>query len=106
MITTDEFGSFFLGGFECSSHKRSDGRRLDLLRTTHHDALAAQDYQQLRSCGISAVRDGLRWHLIEPAPGQYDWSSVEPMIDAARTSGMRVIWDLCHYGWPDHIDIW
>ena len=19
---------------------------------------------------------------------------------------MQVIWDLCHYGWPDHLDIW
>ena len=25
------FKSFFLGGFECSNHRRSDGRRLDLL---------------------------------------------------------------------------
>ena len=105
-MTTTELGSFFLGGFECSSHKRADGRRLDLLRTTFHDSLAAQDYQQLQAFGISAARDGLRWHLIEPIPGQYDWSSVLPMLDAARSTGMRIIWDLCHYGWPDHLDIW
>ncbi len=28
------------------------------------------------------------------------------MLRAARESGMQVIWDLCHYGWPDDIDIW
>jgi hypothetical protein len=28
------------------------------------------------------------------------------MIRAAREAGMRVIWDLCHYGWPDDLDIW
>ncbi|RWX78964.1 beta-glucosidase [Neorhizobium lilium] len=106
MISSDDFGSFFLGGFECSSHKRADGRRLDLLRTTFHDALATQDYQQLRQCGISAARDGFRWHLIESTPGQYDWSSVLPALDAARANGIRVIWDLCHYGYPDHVDIW
>ena len=28
------------------------------------------------------------------------------MLDAAEESGMRVIWDLWHYGTPDFIDIW
>jgi hypothetical protein len=28
------------------------------------------------------------------------------MLRAARESGTQVIWDLCHYGWPDDIDIW
>ena len=28
------------------------------------------------------------------------------MLRAARQTGMQVIWDLCHYGWPDHLDIW
>jgi beta-glucosidase/6-phospho-beta-glucosidase/beta-galactosidase len=28
------------------------------------------------------------------------------MLRAARDNGTEVIWDLCHYGWPDDIDIW
>lgn len=100
------FRSFFLGGFECSTHRRRDGRRLDLLAGTRHDRLAAADYQALREHGIAAARDGLRWHLIEQAPGEYDWSSVLPMLRAAETAGVQVIWDLCHYGWPDDLDIW
>lgn len=100
------FKSFFLGGFECSNHRRSDGRRLDMLDVTGHDEWASQDYQVLQGYGLSCVRDGLRWHLIEPAPGQYDWSSFLPMLRAAERQGTQVIWDLCHYGWPDHIDIW
>ncbi len=103
---TSAFGSFFLGGFECSSHRRSDGRRLDLLASTGHDRLAAKDYELLSQHGIRAVRDGLRWHLIERKPGQYDWSSFLPMLRAAEAAGTRVIWDLCHYGLPDDIDIW
>ncbi|MDB5513197.1 MAG: beta-glucosidase/6-phospho-beta-glucosidase/beta-galactosidase [Enterovirga sp.] len=55
---------------------------------------------------MRTARDGLRWHLIEQAPGRYDWSSAAPMVRAAGQSGMQVIWDLCHYGWPSHIDIW
>ncbi len=100
------FESFFMGGFECSTHRREDGRRLDLLVGTAHDKHVANDYRQLGQHGLRTVRDGLRWHLIEKQPGQYDWSSFLPMLRAANESGTQVIWDLCHYGWPDDIDIW
>ncbi len=100
------FGSFFLGGFECSSHRRSDGRRLDLLAGTGHDRLAVKDYELLSHHGIRAVRDGLRWHLIERTPGHYEWGSFLPMLRAADRAGTRVVWDLCHYGYPDDLDIW
>lgn len=100
------FRSYFMGGFECSTHRRRGGVRLDLLRATRHDVHACQDYRALASHGIAAARDGLRWHLIEQKPGRYDWSSFLPMLRASRKAGMQIIWDLCHYGWPDHIDIW
>jgi len=109
MISPDNasvFDSFFLGGFECSSHRRNDGRRLDLLASTKHDRLAAKDYELLARHGIRAARDGLRWHLIESTPGRYDWSSFLPMLRAADAAGTRIIWDLCHYGYPDDLDIW
>jgi beta-glucosidase/6-phospho-beta-glucosidase/beta-galactosidase len=100
------FESFFMGGFECSSHRRSDGVRLDLLEATKHDRLSEDDYRLLKQNGLHSGRDGLRWHLIEVAPGQYDWSSFLPMLRAAKATGIQVIWDLCHYGWPEHLDIW
>lgn len=100
------FRSFFMAGFECSSHQRADGRRLDLIARTRHDELALQDYRQVASHGLASVRDGLRWHLIEPgAPGAWDWSSLLPMLRAAEQSRVQVIWDLCHYGWPDGLDV-
>lgn len=105
-VPASPFLSFFQGGFECSTHRRRDGRRLDLLASTGHDNAAAADYQTLAGHGIRTVRDGFRWHRIEIAPGRYDWSSVLPMLRAARETGTQVIWDLCHYGWPDHLDIW
>jgi beta-glucosidase/6-phospho-beta-glucosidase/beta-galactosidase len=100
------FATYFLGGFECSSHRRADGRRLDLLASTGHDRHAESDYATLAAVGIGTVRDGVRWHLIEHFPGHYDWSSFIPMLEAARRQGVQVVWDLCHYGWPDHLDIW
>jgi len=106
MTSSPIFDSFWLGGFECACHKRADMRRLDLLAATGHDRRAEADYRQLSSHGIRTVRDGLRWHLIETSPGHYDWSSFLPMLRAAATTRTQVIWDLCHYGYPDDLDIW
>ncbi len=100
------FRSVLMGGFESSSHRRPDGRQLDLIAATRHDERALDDYHLLRAHGISTVRDALRWHLIEVAPGRYDWSSFLPMLRAARDAGVQVIWDLCHYGLPHDLDIW
>ena len=66
------FRSFVMGGGESSSHRREDGRQLDLIAATRHDEQALEDYELLRTHGIGTVRDALRWHLIEAAPGRYD----------------------------------
>jgi hypothetical protein len=99
------FKSFFMAGFECSSHRRrSDGVRLDLIAATGHDRLVRQDYAGCAQHGLLTVRDGLRWHLIEREPGRYDWSSWLPMLEAAAETGVQVMWDLFHYGSPDHLN--
>jgi len=99
------FESFFLGGFECSTHRLRNGKRLDQIAATRHDTFAREDYRRLRQQGMCAAREGLRWHLIESSPGNYDFSSVLGMLRAASETGTQVIWDLCHYGWPDWLDI-
>lgn len=100
------FKSFYQGGFECSTHRLGNGKRLDIIASSHHDQHAEADYSQLAALGMRTVRDGFRWHLIEKSPGRYDWSSILPMLRAAPTTGTQVIWDLFHYGWPDDLDIW
>ena len=94
-----------MGGFECATHRRRDGVRLDVIAASRHDLRCAEDYRLLAQVGIRTVRDGLRWHLIETVPGVYDWSSLLPMLDAANAAGTQVIWDLCHWGVPDWLDI-
>ena len=98
------FASFFQAGFECSSHRRRDGVRLDLTKATSHDRHVLQDYRQCAELGFRTLRDGLRWHLIEKSPGRYDWSSWMPALEAAEEVGLQIIWDLFHYGSPDHVD--
>ena len=103
--TTTAFESFFLGGFECSTHRLRNGKRLDLVHATRHDEFARSDFELLRSHGILTVREGLRWHLIEQKPSRFDFSSADEIINAALQTDTEVIWDLWHYGWPDDIDI-
>jgi hypothetical protein len=92
-----------MAGFESSCQINSAGVRLDMIAALQHDVYAAADYRRLREVGIATARDGVRWHLIDRS-GSYDWSSWIPMLDAARQEGVQVIWDLCHYGWPDDLD--
>lgn len=100
------FQSFMQAGFECSCHRFPDGRQLDLLASTGHAKWASQDYAAIAALGLRTARDGVRWHLVCPAANTYDWSSLLPMTRASRDSGVEVIWDLCHYGWPSWLDIW
>jgi beta-glucosidase/6-phospho-beta-glucosidase/beta-galactosidase len=99
------FKSFFMGGFECATHRRRDGLQIDVLSSTGHAEQAATDYSLLRQAGIRTVRDGLRWHLIETQPGIYDWSSFLPMLEASIATRTQVIWDLCHWGMPENLDV-
>jgi beta-glucosidase/6-phospho-beta-glucosidase/beta-galactosidase len=108
------FQSFWMGGFECSTHRlprrkamrHFAGVRLDLTASTRHDEFAREDYERLQSAGIHTVRDGVRWHLIDKTPFRYDFSSLVPMLRAASQTQTQVIWDLFHYGWPDGLNIW
>jgi hypothetical protein len=43
--------------------------------------------------------------LIESVPGRYDFSSAQRIMDAANEAGVELVWDLLHFGWPDHLTI-
>lgn len=98
------FRTFLQAGFECSSHKRRSGERLDLLRSTKHDCFTKRDYERLRALGVETVRVGARWHLIEQRPREYNFESLAALFDAARETGIELILDLLHFGWPDFVD--
>ncbi len=99
------FRSFALGGFEGSTHRRRDRRRVDTIASSAHDLHAGQDYALMRGMGILATREALRWHLIEREEGRFDWSSALPIIRAAREHGVEVVWDICHWGVPEGVEV-
>jgi len=104
-ISVQIFRSFLQAGFECSTHKYGDGRRLDLLKQTQHDCFALADYQRIRQLGIETIRTGARWHLIEQRSGEYNFNSLLPTLHAAYVTEVEILLDLLHFGWPDHVDI-
>jgi hypothetical protein len=97
------FPGFFLGGFECATQIDRSGRRQDYVLLTQHEQQVREDYQRVRSVGIRCVREGLRWHLCDRG-GRHDFSSIEPMVDAAQETGVTQINCLFHYGYPDDLD--
>jgi quercetin dioxygenase-like cupin family protein len=97
------FGSFFLGGFECSTHLTFDGHRMDLAAVTRHVAQAWEDYLLCRAAGIRAVREAARWPLID-CKGALDLGEVRRLARLGREAGLTLIWDLMHYGYPDDLD--
>ena len=100
------FRSFFQGSFPCSTARRAEGKRLDMVISSGHDMLLDKDYAALAERQLLTARDGARWYLIEKNPGEYNWSTFLPMIHAAERHGMEIIWELAHFGYPDHLNIW
>src|SRR5678815_3271577 len=101
---THLFQSFWIGGFEAACHINEAGTRLDMIAATQHDTQVAGDYARMKSMGMSTVRDAARWTLIE-SNGGFDFTSFAPMLAAAEAHDMQVMWTLCHYGWPQDVDV-
>jgi beta-glucosidase/6-phospho-beta-glucosidase/beta-galactosidase len=99
------FKSFFLGGFECATGYNREGTWIDLIADTAHHLHADDDYRRIRDVGIRAVRDAIRWPLVDHGGGRFDFSSVAPVVAAARKNDIDVVWDLFHYGYPSGVDL-
>ncbi|MGO4572260.1 glycoside hydrolase [Microvirga sp. 2TAF3] len=100
------FRSFFLAGFEGSTGYNRHGQWFDQVAATGHEKTVRDDYRALSELGIRGVREVMRWPLIDLGRGQYDFSSVIPFMRAASENEVEVIWDLFHYGYPRHVDLW
>jgi len=98
------FKSFWMAGFEAASHINGSRHRLDMIAATQHDRQVDHDYQLVRTFGMFVARESVRWHLIENH-NQFDFSTVVPFLKAASDHGIQINWTLCHYGWPDDIDL-
>jgi beta-glucosidase/6-phospho-beta-glucosidase/beta-galactosidase len=94
-------GFMFATGIECSYPTVDQGRwRRDEMESTRHYELWQEDFELAREIGITHIRYGPPLHLIFDGPGRYDWSYIDPQMEALRELGPEPIVDLCHFGLP------
>ena len=98
------FPTYFMAGFECSTFIWKDRKRKDYVSLTGHDHHLEKDYECVMDLGIGVVREAIRWPFVDKGGGKYDWSAVNPAMDAMERCHITPIWDLCHYGFPDGYD--
>ncbi|MBA4143799.1 MAG: NAD(P)-binding protein [Nitrosospira sp.] len=99
------FSSYWQGGYEGADHINGVGLPLSMNDSTRHASLAYDDYALLANFDIKTVRESVGWRLVEKQ-GRFDFSSVEPRARAAKELGLQVIWTLCHYGWPEDVNVY
>ncbi len=93
--------SFLMGGYECADHINRSGERVNLLTLTEHDRRAVQDFTDLAALDIRVAREGICWSAVETSPYQFNFSEVAHRMRAAHAVGVEIMWDLCHFGYPD-----
>lgn len=98
------FSSFFLAGFESATGFNAHRQWIDQVAATQHDRRIEEDYRLLREVGIRAAREAIRWPLVDRR-GRYDFSTVKPILHAARYYGIEIIHDLFHFGYPHDVDL-
>jgi beta-galactosidase len=62
----------------------------------------ARDHQTAAHTGMNTFRHWFIWSVIEVAPGKYDWSDYDKMMDLAAKNGINVvIAELCSWCAPE-----
>ena len=98
------FRSYWQAGYEGADHINGVGLQLSMNDATQHTNLAYDDYLLLKDFEIGTVRESVGWRSVEK-DGYFDFSAIESRAQGARVFGLQVIWTLCHYRWPDDVDI-
>ena len=90
----------FASGIENSYPLLPNGRRIDEMEKCDHYRRWREDFGLAQELGLDALRYGPAYYRTNPAPGRYDFSSVDDQMEWLRSSGITVIADLCHFGVP------
>ena len=98
------FRSFFWGGFDCSAGLNADRVRFDHTAATAHDLRLEEDYRLLAGAGIHVVREGVCWPAAAVGMRGVE-AHLRRVLQAAEHYGMDVVFDLCHFGYPDDVDV-
>ena len=84
---------------------RRTGRTLDEYELTQHYRFWREDLERIHSIGVRHVRYGIPWYRVNPAPGVFDWSWTDEVLEHMISGlGIHPIIDLMHYGCPLWLD--
>ncbi|KQR96554.1 hypothetical protein ASG12_20760 [Williamsia sp. Leaf354] len=63
----------------------------DLFLEAQDPAKVAKSLDQMKALGVNDVRIVIPWGLTETANNQYNWSSIDNMVNAAKARGMTIL---------------
>lgn len=63
----------------------------DLFLEAQDPAKVAKSLDAMKALGVNDVRIVIPWGLTETANGQYNWSSIDNMVNAAKARGMTIL---------------
>lgn len=75
-------------------------RKLDEYELTQHYARWSEDLDLVAESGAEFLRWGIPWYLVEPRPGEFDWTWLDQVASKMKALGLRCVVDLMHYGTP------
>jgi len=76
------------------------GRVLDEYELIDHYRRWRTDLDLVASLGVRSMRYGIPWYRVNPAPGAWDWSWTDRVLEHLDRIGIAPIVDLVHYGTP------
>lgn len=92
---------FALGVEDTFVPQEEPGRRaLDEYELMQHYRFWALDLELCEQAGATLVRWGIPWYRVNPAPGEWDWSWLDEVIDWFDAHRIDLVADLVHYGTP------
>ena len=98
-------GNFmFATGIECSYPTiQNKTVRRDLLAECGHYDHWKKDFQLVKEMGLNVLRYGLPYYSIHKAPGRFDWSFADDVMNEMKRLEITPILDLMHFGVPDWV---
>jgi len=98
-------GNFmFATGIECSYPMIHHGHlRRDQLEECGHYEHWRDDLRLVQELGLKVLRYGLPYYSIHKAPGKYDWTFADEVMNEMQRLNITPILDLLHFGLPSWI---
>lgn len=99
----DDAGWTWAVGIEDTFIGHPFGRRarvLDEYALIDHYRRWRTDIDLIASLGVRCMRYGVPWYRVNPAPGAWDWSWLDRVMDHLARREIRPLFDLVHYGTP------